>query len=368
MRKKYKSLAKVLIVSTSCIMSLPVMVNAQDYRAVDAYFLNVRSQAEKGSSILGVLEKGTIISIEDIIYGWGKFTYNNEVGYVDTKYLKDAEKTTVETTELQQNQSYENEPAEPVTVLETNATMEEIANTEETQANMSDFNIIDGVLVEYLGSDSIVTIPESVTSIGDYAFYYCTPLESVIIPEGVVSIGERAFELCEALKTVLLPSTITSIGESAFAICYSLENIVIPDGVTSIANETFLHCIGLESVSIPDSVISIGDYAFSSSHSLKNVVIPEGVVSIGNGAFELCEELNDIIISNTVTSIGEFAFANCNSLENVIVPDNVTYVGKNAFVTYIDSEKVINVELPDELIMIFEENELYAPPNITYRD
>lgn len=367
MINKYKMLAKVVVVSASCIMSLPVIANAQDNRVVDAYFLNVRSQAKQGSPILGVLEKGDVLAIEDIIYGWGKFTYKNKIGYVDTRYLRNTENYLIETTEYVQNQELENKQPETVSVPEANKTVEEVVTPDETQSSTSDFNIIDNVLVEYLGSESIVTIPEGVTSIGDYAFYYCTPLESVIIPEGVVSIGERAFELCESLKTVSLPSTINSIGESAFAICYSLESIVIPEGVTHIANETFLHCIGLESVSIPDSVTSIGDYSFSTCYTLENLVIPEGVVSIGRGAFELCEELTNLTISNTVTSIEESAFASCNSLENVIIPDSVIYIGKNAFVTSIDSEKIVNIEFPSEASMIFEENELYVPPNITYR-
>ena len=107
-----------------------------------------------------------------------------------------------------------------------------------------------------------VTIPNSVKSIGNYAFYYCDGLTSVTIPNSVTSIGERAFSSCTALTSVTIGNSVTSIGYEVFRDCSSLTSITIPNSVTSIGNYAFHHCTGLTSVTIPNSVTSIGDNAF----------------------------------------------------------------------------------------------------------
>ena len=134
---------------------------------------------------------------------------------------------------------------------------------------------------DYESSPSLqsITIPDSVTSIGDYAFSLCTSLESVTIPDSVTSIGDSAFKNCYSLESVTIPDSVTSIGDRAFYGCESLHSITIPDSVTSIGYDTFSFCKSLHSVTIPDSVISIGDSAFehcSSLHSdlTKSVFMP----------------------------------------------------------------------------------------------
>ena len=97
-------------------------------------------------------------------------------------------------------------------------------------------------------------IAEGVTSIGSYAFFYCTSLTSVTIPDSVTSIGDEAFDGCRSLTSVTIPDGVTSIGESAFRGCWSLTSVTIPDGVTSICDNTFDGCTSLTSVTIPDSV------------------------------------------------------------------------------------------------------------------
>ncbi|MBQ3151757.1 MAG: leucine-rich repeat domain-containing protein, partial [Clostridia bacterium] len=113
-----------------------------------------------------------------------------------------------------------------------------------------------------------VTIGNSVTSIGSYAFYGCTNLTSVTIPDSVTSIGDYAFRGCDSLTSVTIPDSVTSIDDGAFAWCDSLTSVTIGNSVTSIGNSAFYECYRLTSVTIGNSVTSIGSYAFYSCESL----------------------------------------------------------------------------------------------------
>ncbi len=176
-----------------------------------------------------------------------------------------------------------------------------------------------------------VEIGNGVTSIGNYAFYNCYSLASVVIPNGVTSIGSSAFYGCYSLASVVIPQGVTSIGIEAFYNCYSLASVVIPQGVTSIGDSAFRNCYSLASVVIPQGVTSIGNYAFNYCYSLASVVIPNGVTSIGNSAFYSCTTLASVVIPNGVTSIGSAAFYGCYSLASVVIPQGVTSIGIQAF-------------------------------------
>ncbi len=138
------------------------------------------------------------------------------------------------------------------------------------------------------------TIPDSVTSIGNYAFSRCTGLTSVTIPNSVTSIGNSAFSRCTGLTSVTIPNSVTSIGNSAFESCTGLTSVTIPDSVTSIGNYAFRGCTGLTSVTIPDSVTKIGSYAFQGCKGLNQVWL--------SGAIE------------TVGQVGQYAFASCGEI------------------------------------------------------
>ena len=176
-----------------------------------------------------------------------------------------------------------------------------------------------------------VTIPDSVTSIGGRAFGECSSLQSVTIPDSVTSIGDRAFSWCTSLQSVTIPDSVTSIGDRAFWGCTSLQSVIIPDSVTSIGNKAFSDCKSLQSVTIPDSVTSISDSAFSGCSSLQSVTIPDSVTSIGRRAFSKCSSLQSVTIPDSVTSIGRWAFLKCSSLQSVTIPDSVTSIGAGAF-------------------------------------
>ena len=131
-------------------------------------------------------------------------------------------------------------------------------------------------------------ISNSVTSIGDHAFYGCSSLAEVIIPNSVTSIGDHAFYGCSSLSSIVIPDSVNSIGEGAFLNCSSLSSIVIPDSVNSIGDGAFSDCSSLSSIVIPNSVNSIGEGAFLNCSSLSSIVIPDSVNNIRRGAFYKC--------------------------------------------------------------------------------
>ena len=159
-------------------------------------------------------------------------------------------------------------------------------------------------------------------------------IKSYIIPDSVTSIGNGAFSGCSFLSSIVIPDSVTSIGDGAFSGCSSLSSIVIPKSVTSIGDSAFFGCSSLSNIVIPNSVTSIGDSAFSNCSSLSSIVIPESVTSIGDRAFSGCRSLSSIVIPNSVTSIGEWAFSDCSSLKYISIPKSVICLNGNPFVNW----------------------------------
>ena len=123
------------------------------------------------------------------------------------------------------------------------------------------------------GDFTSITIPNSVTSIGEYAFGSCWKLTTITIPEGVTSIEKGTFKYCDRLKSVTIPSKVTSIGESAFEFCGDLTSITIPENVTTIYSGAFFGCSSLKSITIPSSVTSIGESAFKGCNRLASITV-----------------------------------------------------------------------------------------------
>ena len=166
----------------------------------------------------------------------------------------------------------------------------------------------------YCSSLTSIVIPDSVTSIGSYAFYRCSSLTSITVDEkntAYKSIDGNLYSkdgktliqyaIGKKVTSFTIPDSVTSIGNYAFYYCNSLTSVVIPDSVTSIGNYAFAYCDSLTSVEIPDSVTSIGNYAFYYCNSLTSVAIPDGVTSIGESAFESCYSLTSITFEDTST-------------------------------------------------------------------
>ncbi len=206
-----------------------------------------------------------------------------------------------------------------------------------------------------------IVIPNSVTSIGDGAFLYCSGLTSVTIPNSVTSIGSSAFFSCSSLTSVTIPNSVTSIGKDAFRGCSSLTSVTIPNSVTSIGNSAFEGCSSLTSIEIPNSVTSIGSSAFSGCSGLTSLTIPNGVTSIGSFTFNGCSSLTSVTIGNSVTSIGSSAFSGCSSLTSVTIPNSVTSIGYSAFA---GCSSLTSVTIPNSVTSI-EDGAFYKCSSLT---
>ena len=179
----------------------------------------------------------------------------------------------------------------------------------------------------------------NVRSIGNDVFASKSSLTTVTVPASVTSLGQNAFRECRGLTTVTFVGTsqLQTIGQSAFQGCISLETITIPATVTSIENYAFLSCRGLTTVIFVgiSQLRTIGVAAFDSCLTLGSFTIPATVTTIGDYAFYTCTNLESITIPASVTSIGLDAFLSCTSLRTIdwVEPDTNITLGTNAFNT-----------------------------------
>ena len=186
-----------------------------------------------------------------------------------------------------------------------------------------------------------VVIGNGVTSIGGYAFSYCSGLTSVTIPASVTSIGDYAFQDCSGLTSIEIPSNVKSIGTRAFFGCSGLTSIEIPSNVTSIGQSAFNRCSGLTSVTIPAGVTSIGDYVFNDCSNLATITVETSntVYNSRNGCNAIIETSSNKLIAGcknttipaSVTSIGNYAFYGCSGLTSITIPASVTSIAYSAF-------------------------------------
>ena len=174
-------------------------------------------------------------------------------------------------------------------------------------------------------------IPESVDSIGDYAFFGCSGLSSVTIPDGVTSIGDTAFYYCIGLKEIHIPESVTEIGDYAFSLCENLVTVNIPNGITEINRSMFNGCESIKEISLPNGVTRIGEGAFNSCKDLEKINIPDSVNSIDRGAFSFCENLPEITIGWNVQEIGSGTFQQCSRLSQITFLGNVPDIAEDAF-------------------------------------
>ena len=217
-------------------------------------------------------------------------------------------------------------------------------NPSYTSLNGVLFNKEKTILITYPGGkEGSYTIPNSVTSIGDWAFDDCSGLTSITIPNSVTSIGDWAFSSCNGLTSITIPNNVTSIGDWAFRYCGNLTSITIPNSVTSIGDDAFFYCSALTSINVDSdnpSYTSLNGVLFNKEKTILitypggkegSYTIPNSVTSIGDRAFSYCDGLTSVTIGNSVTSIGSSAFSSCYGLTSITIPNSVTSIGSSAF-------------------------------------
>ncbi len=204
---------------------------------------------------------------------------------------------------------------------------------------------------KYVPSSLKTVVVTGGKNIGNDAFRNCSSIESIILPDSLTDIGDNAFYGCSKLAIVTINEN-NSVYASQDGILYNKEKtqfvyipnalsgaITIPDGITSIDSSAFAERRSITSVTLPDSVTSIGDSAFSDCRSLTSIIIPDGVITIGERAFYYCNLLTSVIIPDSIRSIGDNAFSGYNKLQYNEY-ENAYYLGNsdNPYVALIQAK------------------------------
>ena len=230
-----------------------------------------------------------------------------------------------------------------------------------------------------------ISIPDTVTTIENKAFYNCTALTSVSFGNSskLVTIGDSAFEDCPMLGGIILPKFTNSIGKKAFFVNVKkhenpeFKEASIPDSIKTIGDSAFQGCINLEKVDftegdtgnedgqigascfsgcnkltgidIPRKIKSIGKEAFNGCSSLATLTLPNGLLTIGDASFFECSSLNELTIPDTVTSIGSLAFGSCIGISKLTLSNKLDTIGKGAFS---NCSQIPSVEIPKSLTKV----------------
>lgn len=231
----------------------------------------------------------------------------------------------------------------------------------------SDFDIRSGVLVNYSGSETDVTVPDGVIAVGDSAFLNNTAVTGVKLPSSVVAVGEQAFYGCSSLKSVSGGDNVSQVGDLAFYGTPYLDNST--DKYFMLGNVLLWYNGTSESVSIPTRCTAVASYAFLKCEYLTSFTAYEGLISVGTGAFYGCTRLSAVSLPSTVSEIGAYAFEGTPYLRRlgafavagdgvlmryqgsdtqVTVPDGVRRIAPHAFT----SSKLTAVDLPTSVYAV----------------
>ena len=243
----------------------------------------------------------------------------------------------------------------------------------------------------------LVTIPASITSIGNSAFLNCSDIKFLTIPNSVLNVGDEAFSGCsgikhlaiedgkselmlgsepfsscnftslflgrtlkhttspfgniESLTSITISDSVTSLGNGEFWRT-GLKSVVIPESVTAIGESAFAQCLNLESIEMPDSLKSLGKRAFYNSYKLQSISIPAGIEMLEDEVFQYCHGLASVTIEGNISSIGESAFEGCTCLTSIRIPTSVKSIGTGAFS---GCSSLSSISVPDGIEKIEDE-------------
>ena len=191
--------------------------------------------------------------------------------------------------------------------------------TEIASAGLADFSCLE-----------MVTIPNTVVALGEYAFYYCYKVKQITAPYGISAIGSYSFYNCYSIKHIAIPNGVTMLGANAFLSCYLLSSVTMPIGVTNIGTSCFSGT-GIERLRIPNTVTAAGNGAFIACSNLKSIEFSPSMSEIPSNACKNCFNLRDITIPDGVQYIGDSAFYGCYGIRGITIPDSVRSIGSYAF-------------------------------------
>ena len=226
---------------------------------------------------------------------------------------------------------------------------------------MEDFDFTTGVLPPWWNLKNVVSInlalikttgiqrveiADTVTDIGEFAFFALPELTAVQLPAGLTELPRYALAACNNLAFPALPETLTAIGDYAMAACDAFQTLALTDSVQTLGSHAFAGCDGLKRVTVPETVQALGSYAFASCDALTKATLPATVTAVPAGCFSNCESLLSVTCNGTVTAIGERAVYGCKLLTEAPIPATVTAIGDYAFS---NCKALLRVTLPEGL-------------------
>ncbi|MBE7075428.1 MAG: leucine-rich repeat domain-containing protein, partial [Clostridiales bacterium] len=371
------------VTNTSSATNLNVQVDGEDFSATEWLELPAKTEGSTANTTTVVISLSVADDNESVTGNYGfSFDLKNELSEMDNaktiSYYENLEEGAITFTISNGEASVKGISSSPTgfyfdTVWSTTGNVVIPSYVKDNSGNVYK---VTSVAYNAFGNDTLgsqitsISLPNTITTIGGYAFANCKQVTNVTIPASVTNIDGMAFahsgvtnavfsegatyvggfHMCNSLTNVTIPSSVKTIGSWAFDgsnltqinLPEGLETIsdnafagndfteiYIPKNVKNIGGQAFSNCTSLNNISIPDSVSTIGMQAFQGCTNLQTVEI-KGAASIGNFCFSSCTKLEQVSMPN-VTGIGESAFNGCTSLNNISIPDSISTIGTHAF-------------------------------------